>query len=57
MLDQVNVKMTKQVGWISLIIGFIILTAFGAYAFFTDFEVESGGQDCFGPESSHSSLL
>ena len=41
MLVQVNVKMTKQVGWISLIIGFIILTAFGAYAFFTDFEVES----------------
>ena len=33
--------MTKQVGWISLIIGFIILTAFGAYTFFTDFEVES----------------
>ena len=33
--------MTKQVGLISLIIGFIILTAFGTYAFFTDFEVDS----------------
>ena len=34
-----NVKMTKQVGWISLIVGFIMLTAYGAYAFLTALEV------------------
>ena len=37
--DQVNVKMTKRIGWISLIIGFIILTTYGAYVFLTDLEV------------------
>jgi len=40
-MDQVNVKMTKRIGWISLVAGFIILAAYGAYAFFADFEVDS----------------
>ena len=31
----------KRAGWILLIVGWIILTAFGAYAFFTDFEVDN----------------
>ena len=39
--DQVNAKVTKRVGWISLIVGWIILTAYGAYAFFRDFKVDS----------------
>jgi hypothetical protein len=39
--DQVNAKVTKRVGWISLIVGWTILTAYGTYAFFTDFEVDS----------------
>ena len=39
--DQVNAKVTKRAGWILLIVGWIILTAFGAYAFFTDFEVDN----------------
>ena len=37
--DQVNAKMTKRIGWISLIIGFIILTTYGAYVFLTNLEV------------------
>ena len=41
MWDQVNAKVTKRAGWILLIVGWIILTAFGAYAFFTDFEVDN----------------
>ena len=46
MWDRVNAKVTKRVGWILLIVGWIILTAYGTYAFFTDFEVdgwEKGG--------------
>ena len=39
--DQVNAKVTKRAGWILLIVGWIILTAFGTYAFFTDFEVDN----------------
>ena len=41
MWDQVNAKVTKRAGWILLIVGWIILTAFGAYAFLTDFEVDN----------------
>ena len=41
MWDQVNAKVTKRVGWISLIVGWIILTAYGAYAFFGDLKVDS----------------
>ena len=40
-MDQVSVRMTKRIGWISLVAGFIILAAYGAYAFLTDFEVDS----------------
>ena len=36
-----NAKVMKRAGWILLIVGWIILTAFGAYAFFTDFEVDN----------------
>ena len=40
MWDQVNAKVTKRAGWILLIVGWIILTAYGAYAFLTDLEVD-----------------
>ena len=32
--------MIQRVGWISLIVGFIILTTYGAYVFLTDLEVD-----------------
>ena len=32
--------MIKGIGWISLIVGFIILTTYGAYVFLTDLEVD-----------------
>ena len=39
--DQVDAKMIQRIGWISLIVGFIILTTYGAYVFLTDLEVDS----------------
>ena len=38
--------MTNRVGWVSLIVGFIILITYGAYAFLTDLEV--GGWEKWG---------
>ena len=38
--DQVDAKMIQRIGWISLIVGFIILTTYGAYVFLTDLEVD-----------------
>ena len=32
--------MIQRIGWISLIVGFIILTTYGAYFFLTDLEVD-----------------
>ena len=33
--------MIQRISWISLIVGFIILTTYGAYVFLTDLEVDS----------------
>ena len=39
--DQVDARMIQRISWISLIVGFIILTTYGAYVFLTDLEVDS----------------
>ena len=39
--DQVGAKLTKRIGWILLIVGWIILTAYGAYFFLADPEESS----------------